>query len=204
MQRNPIPQLRTLALAAAAIAAVACADLTGPRGPAQNLAAKGKDSASCDLTVSGTVTRFAGRGDSASDTLGRRVPLPGAHISLFFVGPIPPDTVPRDSVPRDSVPRDSVRRDSVPHDTMLYARALSVRGSATDTSHGGGNGGNGGHATPAASGASRGDGSFTLRGLCPGIYRVEVSEPGTSRSIATFIFVRGNVSNLNLVFPPSR
>ena len=224
MTRNRIPSVRrfrTLALVAAAAASVACADRVDPTSPASlGLDARaGNDSAACDLTVSGTVSRFSGAGDSTSDTLGRRVPLPGARVALYFVAPLPRDSVPRDSVPRDSIPRDSVPRDSVPRDSVprdsvggdslgLRAPALRAARAPGDTA-GGRDSSRGpvarpGEARPVAIATARGDGTYTLRGVCPGIYRIEATEPGTGRSAFTYVIVRGNVSNQNFTFPPAR
>ena len=207
MQRKPIlplPPLRTLAVAAAAAIAIACADMTAPQRPATlGLDAKARDdSGACDLTVTGHVWRFAGVSDSSRDTLGRLLPLPGARVELYFVAPLPPDTVPNDSVPRDSVPRESVPRDSVPNDTMLYARAAlaapGVRAAVADS-------GRGGPATqPDAKGTARGDGAYTIRGVCPGLYRVVVREPGGDRTITTFVIIRHDTPYLNFAFPPKR
>ena len=204
MQRTLIPQLRTIALVAVAAAAVACADMSGPAGPASlNLAAKNGDSSSsgaCDITLSGTVSRFAGTTDTSSDTLGHLVPLPGARLEFYRIGPLPQDTFPHDSVPRDSVPRDSVPRDSTPGDTMLFARAAlmahGVSAAAADTSHGGQ------PVQPDGRATSRGDGTYSVSGLCPGVYRVIIHEPGTNRSSTTWFIVRADIPYLNFAFPP--
>ena len=210
MQRTLFPQLRTIALVAVSAAAVACADMSGPSGPAAlNLAGNGDSSSTgaCDITLSGTISRFAGTTDTSSDTLGRLVPVPGARIEFFRIGPLPPDTIPHDSVPRDSVPRDSVPRDSVPRDsthrdTMLFARASlaahGVSGAAADTSHGRQ------PTQPDGRATSRGDGTYSVGGLCPGVYQVVVHEPGTNRTIATWIIVRGTIPYLNVAVPPRR
>ena len=211
MQRKPIPSFRTLATAAAAVTVIACADFTGPTTPGATLQADARaDSASCDITVSGTIWRFAGSGGSPGDTLGRLVPLPGARVEFYYLAPLPQDSVPRDSVPRDSVPRDSVPRDSVPRDSTpydtLFARTLAIHASVADTSHGG----RGPDTTrgpaqqPDAKGTSRGDGTYSVDGLCPGIYRVVVEEPGTKRMISTWIIVRADIPYLNFAFPPRR
>lgn len=221
MQRKLIPSLRVLAAAAAVVTIIACADAADPTSPStlQNEAGARADSASCDITVSGMIWRYAGRGDSASDTLGRLVPLPGARVEFYFVAPLPQDSVPRDSVPRDSVPRDSVPRDSVPRDSVprdstrndtLFARAFAMSSAAApDTGRGSGNGGGvdttrGPARQPDAKGTSRGNGSYSVDGLCPGVYRVVVNEPGTQRSISTWIIVRDDIPYLNFAFPPRR
>lgn len=211
MQRKPITPLRTLAAAAVAVAAIACADFSGPTTPATLQADARADSASCDITVSGTIWRFSGSG-SGGDTLGRLVPLPGAHVRFYFLAPLPQDSVPHDSVPRDSVPRDSVPRDSVPRDSTpgdtLFLRALAVRGAAApDTMHGGGRGPDttrGPAQQPTAKATSKGDGTYSVEGLCPGTYRVEIDEPGTKRSISTWLIVRNDIPYLNFAFPPKR
>ena len=215
MHRNIFQPLRTLAALGIAVGAIACADRAGPTGLAE-LAADASnrkaDSASCDLSVSGTIWRYSGAGDSASDTLGRLVPLPGARVEFYWVAPLPRDSVPRDSVPRDSVPRDSVPRDSVPRDSVPrdsgFARALSIRAAAGDSGRGGNGGGvdttRGPARQPDAKGSSRGNGTYSVDGLCPGVYRVEVHEPGTRRSISTWIIVRGDIRHLNFAFPPRR
>ena len=219
MNRNRLQPLRTIGAAFAVAIAIACADMSGP-GESASLglnARTGDDSAACDITVSGTIWRFSGTGDSASDTLGRLVPLPGARVEFFFIAPLPQDTIPRDSVPRDSVPRDSVPRDSVPRDsvprdsiprdsighdsTSLWARA--IRGSVADSAPGRDTT----HRPPArpdGSATSRGNGTYSVTGLCPGIYRVEVREPGTGRTITTWIVVRNDIPFLNFAFPPKR
>lgn len=214
MNRNRLQPLRTIGAAFAVAIAIACADMTAPRQPAAiGLDARnGGDSEACDITVSGTIWRFSGAGDSASDTLGRLVPLPGARVEFFFLAPLPQDTVPRDSVPRDSVPRDSVPRDSVPRDSIprdsvggnsasLWASAIRASvadsGRGRDTTHGP-------PARPDGSATSRGNGTYSVTGLCPGIYRVEVREPGTGRTISTWIVVRNDIPYLNFAFPPKR
>jgi hypothetical protein len=204
MNRNRLQPLRTIGAAFAVATAIACADLSGP-GQTASLglnARTGDDSAACDISVSGTIWRFSGTGDSASDTLGRLVPLPGARVDFFLIAPLPQDTIPRDSVPRDSVPRDSIPRDSAGGDsTSLWARAIrasvvdSVPG--RDTTHRP-------PARPDGSATSRGNGTYAVTGLCPGIYRVEVREPGTRRTITTWIVVRNDIPFLNFAFPPKR
>jgi hypothetical protein len=202
MIRNPMQPLRTLAATALAVVAIACADRAGPTALASiNAGDKKADSTKCDLTLKGTIRRYAGAGDSASDTLGRRVPLKGARIELYYAGPLPVDSVPRDSVPRDSVPRDSVPRDSVPrdssHNDSLHLRGLAVRGAAAaDSSQA--------PLQPAAKATSGNDGTYTLKHVCPGIYRVQIYEPGTGRSLFTFIIVRGDMTGLDWTFPPAR
>ena len=219
MQRKPIqppPRLRVLAVAAATAIAIACAETTAPRDPAAlGLDAnKRDDSSACNLTVSGTVWRFAAI-DTTRDTLGRRDPLPGARVELYFVAPLPPDTVPRDSVPRDSVPRDSVPRDSVPrdsvprdsvpNDTMLYARAALGSVAASGVSAAAADSGRGGRPSqPDAKGTTRGDGTYSIRGVCPGVYRVDVHEPGTNRTVTQWVIIRYDTPYLNFGFPPKR
>lgn len=207
MHRSIFQPFRTLAALAIAVGAIACADRTEPTGPAaldvDGAGDTRADSNACDLTVSGRIYRWSGVSDSASDTLGIPVPLPGTRIEFYFVAPLPRDSVPGDSVPRDSVPRDSVPRDSMPRDSIgdsLSLRGLFVRAAAAPDSARGGQK----PVRPTATATSRGDGSYTVRGLCPGIYRYEIHEPGTMRYSFNYVVVAGDITDLNAVLSPLR
>jgi hypothetical protein len=47
-------------------------------------------------------------------TLSDSIPVPNAQIQVYFVGPLPPDTIPPDSIPPDTVPPDTIPPDSFP------------------------------------------------------------------------------------------
>lgn len=209
MHRSIFQPFRTIAALAVAVGAIACADRADPTGLADLAADAGNrksDSASCDLSISGRIFRYAGVSDSAGDTLGVRQPLPGARIEVAFLRGLPSDTVPRDSVPRDSVPRDSVPRDSVPRDSVPRdsvpgGDTLTLRGSFAaaqrDTSRGPA-------PKPTATAVARGDGSYAIDGLCAGYYRITIHEPGTGRSIFLDVALRRDMANANWTFAPLR
>lgn len=167
MQRNFITSFRTLAAAAVAVVAIACADQGTPtEAPSlRDTQGAGDDSAECDYALSGTIFRFAG-GGTAGDSASGTTTVAGARVRLYYVGAVPGDSVPGDSVPNDSTPNDS---------TALRLAGLRFAAHA-DTSHGGGQ-----SQDPVATVNTGGDGTYGFDGLCNGIYRVEVTLPGSSR-----------------------
>jgi hypothetical protein len=207
MYRKHIPSLRTLAGVAIAVTAIACADRAAPTALADLRAggATARDSARCDLVVSGRLLRFTGV-DSTRDTIRPRlVPVPGGKVELYRIAPLPRDSVPRDTIPRDTIPRDTIPRDSVGGDS-LGLRGLVLRGSRADTAGGPGRDTTRGPARqPDYQATTRGDGSFSIEGVCPGIYHIVYSEPGANGvSTTNVIVIRGDVRNITATLPPRR
>lgn len=191
-----------IVLSVLAAAAVACTEQNGPT--AAQLGLDGADRAGHDsgqqadstYSIHGRVLRFSGEGGDSlpNDTLGAALPVPGALVEAYFLAHVDPDTgdtlVPPDTVfPPDTgdtirPPVDSSRIDSL----MLASAGQRILGSWVDTSSGGGGGG-GKPARAAAWDRTDGQGYYELRDVPRGIYRVEVTPPGSQSPAAWSIVV---------------
>lgn len=200
MQRNFITSFRTLAAAAVAVVAIACSDQGTPTEALglRDRQGAGDDSAQCDYALSGTIFRYTG-GGTAGDTLGGTAPVAGARVRVYFVGPIPGDSVPNDTTPNDTIPNDTIPNDSTPNDSTGLRLAGLRFAAHADTSHGGGQ-----SQDPVATVNTGGDGTYVVDGLCNGIYRVEVTLPGSTRSSGwNIVWIKDqDRPQFNFYFPP--
>ncbi len=161
------------------------------------------------LAIHGRVLRFSGepRDTIPNDTLGTPVPVAGALVEAYFVGPFQPDTGDSVIVPPPPPPdsgdtiRPPVDSSGPGGDSLMFdARSFGLR-VAADT--GGGIPKDRGRV---AFDRTDGQGAYTLSGLVPGFYRVELTLAGESSARAwTIVAVRyGDTYAHPFLLPPQR
>ena len=127
-----------------------------------------------------------------------------ARVLLYFVGPVPPDTVPPDTVPPDSTPPDSTPPDSnpppPPPPDSLLGEVMQLVWLSGDSLPGDSIPGDS-TPPPPASCAERGDlvgrtradgnGLFRFEGLAPGVYDLRASAEGETGTLCGRILRAG-------------